>query len=139
MTLAYMDRLGDRRINSATFLTAQIDFTHAGDLKIFVDRDQLAALEKKMDAKGYLEGSSMATAFNMLRANDLIWPYVVNNYIKGKDPFPFDLLFWNSDATRMPAANHKFYLRNFYLNNLFSIGIWQRIIPHEDAPNFHGL
>ncbi|UOM33056.1 alpha/beta hydrolase [Acuticoccus sp. I52.16.1] len=122
MTLAYMARMGDRRINTATFLTAQIDFTHAGDLKIFVDRDQLATLERKMDAKGYLEGSSMATAFNMLRANDLIWPYVVNNYIKGKDPFPFDLLFWNSDATRMPAANHKYYLRNFYLDNLFAKG-----------------
>ncbi|RAH98245.1 class I poly(R)-hydroxyalkanoic acid synthase [Acuticoccus sediminis] len=122
MTLAYMERMGDKRINTATFLTAQIDFTHAGDLKIFVDRDQLAALERKMDQKGYLEGSSMATAFNMLRANDLIWPYVVNNYIKGKDPFPFDLLFWNSDATRMPAANHKFYLRNFYLKNLFAKG-----------------
>ncbi len=122
MTLAYMGRMGDKRINTATFLTAQIDFTHAGDLKIFVDRDQLATLERKMDAKGYLEGSSMATAFNMLRANDLIWPYVVNNYIKGKDPFPFDLLYWNSDATRMPAANHKYYLRNFYLNNLFAKG-----------------
>jgi len=122
MTLAYMERMGDKRINSATFLTAQIDFTHAGDLKVFVDRDQLANLERKMDAKGYLDGSSMATAFNMLRANDLIWPYVINNYIKGKDPFPFDLLHWNSDATRMPAANHKYYLRNFYLNNLFSKG-----------------
>ncbi|WP_108662682.1 PHA/PHB synthase family protein [Acuticoccus kandeliae] len=122
MTLAYMDRVGDHRINTATFLTAQVDFTHCGDLKVFVDKDQLEALERKMRAKGYLEGTVMSSAFNMLRANDLIWPYVVNNYIKGKDPFPFDLLYWNSDSTRMPAANHAFYLRNFYLENNFSKG-----------------
>ncbi|WP_420392672.1 class I poly(R)-hydroxyalkanoic acid synthase [Acuticoccus sp.] len=122
MTLAHMERRGDRRINTATFLTAQVDFTHAGDLKVFVDEEQLAVLERKMTAKGYLDGRSMATAFNMLRANDLIWPYVVNNYIKGRDPFPFDLLTWNSDATRMPAANHTFYLRNFYHANQFALG-----------------
>ena len=122
MSLAVMAERGDDRINSATFLTAQIDFTHAGDLKVFVDEAQLANLEKKMRAKGYLEGSKMASAFNMLRANDLIWPYVVNNYIRGKDPFPFDLLYWNSDSTRMPMANHLYYLRNFYLENRFSKG-----------------
>ncbi|MCF3932366.1 class I poly(R)-hydroxyalkanoic acid synthase [Acuticoccus sp. M5D2P5] len=122
MTLAYMARTGDTRINSATFLTAQVDFTHSGDLKVFVDKEQLEALERKMRSKGYLEGSVMSSAFNMLRANDLIWPYVVNNYIKGKDPFPFDLLYWNSDSTRMPAANHAFYLRNFYLENNFAKG-----------------
>ena len=122
MTLAFMARSGDRRINTATFLTAQVDFRHAGDLKLFVDKDQLAILEKKMNAKGYLEGSAMTSAFNMLRANDLIWPYVVNNYIKGKEPFPFDLLYWNSDSTRMPAANHRYYLRNFYLENKLARG-----------------
>ncbi|WMS42876.1 class I poly(R)-hydroxyalkanoic acid synthase [Acuticoccus sp. MNP-M23] len=122
MSLAYMARNGDKRANSATFLTAQVDFTHAGDLKVFVDKDQLETLEKKMRAKGYLDGAAMASAFNMLRANDLIWPYVINNYIRGKEPFPFDLLYWNSDSTRMPAANHAFYLRNFYLENLFAKG-----------------
>ncbi|MEM8550811.1 MAG: class I poly(R)-hydroxyalkanoic acid synthase [Pseudomonadota bacterium] len=122
MTLAHMGKRGDARINTSTFLTAQIDFKHAGDLKLFVDKEQLETLEHKMRAKGYLEGAAMAGAFNMLRANDLIWPYVINNYIRGKDPFPFDLLHWNSDSTRMPAANHSFYLRNFYLENLFSKG-----------------
>ena len=73
-----------------------------------------------MSEKGYLEGSDMATTFNMLRANDLIWSFVVNNYLLGKDPFPFDLLYWNADATRMPAAMHSFYLRNMYQNNLLA-------------------
>lgn len=122
MTLAYLKAHGDHRINTATLLTAQIDFTHAGDLKLFVDREQLETLERKMREKGYLDGSAMSSAFNMLRANDLIWPYVINNYIRGKEPFPFDLLYWNSDATRMPAANHSFYLRNFYLSNKFAKG-----------------
>jgi polyhydroxyalkanoate synthase len=122
LTLAYMARNGDRRINTATFLTTQVDFRHAGDLKLFVDKDQLETLEHKMQEKGYLEGSAMSAAFNMLRANDLIWPYVVNNYIRGQEPFPFDLLFWNSDSTRMPAANHAYYLRNFYLENNFAKG-----------------
>ena len=135
MTLAYMHRNGDNRVNTATFLTAQVDFTHAGDLKLFVDKEQLAALEKKMQAKGYLEGAAMAQAFNMLRANDLIWPYVVNNYIRGKDPFPFDLLYWNSDSTRMPAANHAYYLRNFYLENRFAKGELKvdglKLSPHD--------
>ena len=75
-----------------------------------------------MKKAGYLEGSKMATAFNLLRSNDLIWPYVVNNYLRGKEPFPFDLLYWNADATRMPSANHSFYLRNCYLENKLSQG-----------------
>jgi polyhydroxyalkanoate synthase len=87
-----------------------------------VDEEQLAALEKHMRERGYLEGTSMAAAFNLLRSNDLIWPYVINNYLKGKAPFPFDLLYWNSDATRMPAANHSSYLRNCYLDNRLSKG-----------------
>jgi len=117
ITLAYMAAKNDERIRSATFFAAQVDFTHAGDLQVFVDEEQLAVLEKHMHEVGYLEGKSMATAFNLLRSNDLIWPYVINNYLKGKAPFPFDLLYWNSDATRMPAANHSAYLRNCYLEN----------------------
>src|SRR5437764_11322254 len=108
---------GDDRISSATFLAAQVDFSHAGDLKVFVDEEQVAAREREMSERGYLEGTKMATAFNLLRSNDQIWPYVINNYLKGKEPPPFDLLYWNSDATRMPAANRSFYLRNCYLEN----------------------
>ena len=119
---ALMGAQGDERIKTATFLTTQVDFTHAGDLKVFVDEEQIAALEKAMGARGFLEGNRMATAFNMLRSGDLIWPYVVNNYVRGKEPLPFDLLFWNSDATRMAAANHSFYLRNCYLDNKLSKG-----------------
>jgi polyhydroxyalkanoate synthase len=117
ITLATMAAQGDERIASATLFAAQVDFTHAGDLKVFVDEEQVSALEKRMAERGYLDSRSMATVFNMLRSNDLLWPYVINNYLKGKAPFPFDLLYWNSDATRMPAANHSFYLRNCYLDN----------------------
>jgi polyhydroxyalkanoate synthase subunit PhaC len=117
VTLAYMAAKKDTRIKSATLFATQVDFTHAGDLKVFVDEEQLEALEKRMKERGYLDGRKMANAFNLLRSNDLIWPYVINNYLKGKTPFPFDLLYWNSDATRMPAANHSFYLRSCYLDN----------------------
>jgi len=120
--LALFARTGETRIASATLLTTQVDFTHAGDLKVFVDEEQIAALEQAMSGKGYLDGTRMATAFNMLRAGDLIWPYVVNNYIRGKMPMPFDLLYWNSDSTRMAAANHSFYLRNCYLENNLARG-----------------
>ncbi len=120
--LAYMVKKRDRRVKSATFFTTQVDFTHAGDLQVFVDEEQIAAVEKRMAERGYLEGKKMATAFNMLRSNDLIWPYVVNTYLRGKEPFPFDLLYWNSDSTRMPAANHSFYLRNCYLENKLTGG-----------------
>jgi polyhydroxyalkanoate synthase subunit PhaC len=120
--LAYMAAMGDDRIQSATFFTAQVDFTHAGDLKVLIDEDHVRAVEEMMETRGYLEGSHMANAFNMLRPNDLIWPYVVNVYMKGQPPFPFDLLYWNSDATRMPAANHSFYLRNCYLDNKLARG-----------------
>ncbi len=122
ITLAYCAAKNDDRIASATLFASQVDFTYAGDLKVFVDEEQIAALEHKMAEKGFLESKSMATVFNMLRSNDLIWPYVINNYLKGKAPFPFDLLYWNSDATRMPAANHSFYLRNCYLDNKLSKG-----------------
>ncbi len=125
VTLAYMAAKGDDRIKSATFFTTQVDFTYAGDLKVFVDEDQILRLEEEMSARGYLEGKKMALAFNLLRSNDLIWPYIVNNYLRGKAPFPFDLLYWNSDSTRMPAANHSFYLRNCYLENKLSKGEMQ--------------
>ncbi|MDP1717264.1 MAG: class I poly(R)-hydroxyalkanoic acid synthase [Burkholderiales bacterium] len=117
-TLAYLDAKKDNRIHSATFFVAMIDFERPGELEVFIDEKQVAALEEKMNERGYLEGSEMAHTFNMLRANDLIWSFVVNNYLLGKDPFPFDLLYWNSDSTRMPAAMHSFYLRNMYLGNL---------------------
>ncbi|RVC74937.1 class I poly(R)-hydroxyalkanoic acid synthase [Mesorhizobium sp. M4A.F.Ca.ET.022.05.2.1] len=120
--LALLAQEGDNRIKSATFFTTQVDFTHAGDLKVFVDEDQVAAVERSMNEKGYLDGTKMATAFNMLRSGDLIWPYVINNYMRGKDPLPFDLLYWNADSTRMAAANHSFYLRNCYLENNLSRG-----------------
>ncbi|MGE0210906.1 MAG: PHA/PHB synthase family protein [Parvibaculaceae bacterium] len=118
-TLAYMAAKGDGRVASITFFASQVDFEKAGDLKVFIDEDQIQDVEQQMAKKGYLEGKRMARAFNLLRSNDLIWSYVVNNYLMGKDPLPFDLLYWNSDSTRMPAATHSFYLRECYqLNNL---------------------
>ena len=122
VTLAAMAAWHDQRIMSATLFAAQVDFTYAGDLKVFVDEAQVEALEQRMAERGYLEGRKMATVFNLMRSNDLIWPYVVNNYLKGKAPFPFDLLYWNSDATRMPAANHAFYVRSCYLENRLARG-----------------
>ena len=121
-TLGYMAAVGDDRIESVTFFTTQIDFTDPGDLKVFVDAEQLKQTEERMAELGYLDGAAMAQAFNMLRPNDLIWSYYVNNYLKGKEPMPFDLLVWNADATRMPAANHKFYLRHCYFQNDLSNG-----------------
>ena len=117
-TLAYMAVKRDTRIKSATYFVTMVDFAEAGELSVFIDEEQLAALEERMNEKGYLEGRDMATTFNMLRANDLIWSFVVNNYLLGKSPFPFDLLYWNADSTRMPAAMHSFYLRNMYQENL---------------------
>ncbi|MGY3445793.1 polyhydroxyalkanoate synthase [Bradyrhizobium sp. USDA 4473] len=121
-TLAYLAEKRRQRVTSATFFAAQVDFTHAGDLLVFVDEDQISALERDMQESGVLEGSKMAMAFNMLRSNDLIWSYVVNNYLKGQPPSSFDLLHWNSDATRMPSSNHSYYLRNCYLENRLSTG-----------------
>jgi len=120
-TLAYMAAKKDRRIVSGTFMTSLVDFTRAGELEVFIDEEQVASLERKMSERGYLEGSEMATTFNMLRSNDLIWSFVINNYLLGRDPFPFDLLHWNSDATRMPAKMHSFYLRNMYMKNLLRV------------------
>jgi polyhydroxyalkanoate synthase len=121
-TLAYLAARGEDPFASATFFAAQVDFTKAGDLMLFIDDAQLKALEEMMAERGYLDGSRMATVFNLLRPKDLIWPYIINNYMLGKKPFPFDLLFWNQDSTRMPAANHSFYLREFYHENKLARG-----------------
>ncbi len=122
ITLAYLAAKRKNRALSATMFTAQVDFTYSGDLKVFVDEERIKQLEAHMQEQGYLEASRMANTFNMLRSNDLVWPYVVNNYLRGKKPYPFDILYWNADATRMPAANHSFYLRNCYLNNRLTKG-----------------
>jgi polyhydroxyalkanoate synthase len=122
VTLAYMAATGDDRISSATLFTTQIDFSDPGELKVFVDEEQIAGIEEQMEARGFLDGSKMSSAFNMLRPNELIWGYAVNNYVRGKTPFAFDLLYWNSDSTRMPRRNHSFYLRQCYLNNALSQG-----------------
>ncbi len=119
-TLAYMKAVGDDRIKSATYFTTMLDFGDPGELGVFIDEEQIAGLEERMEQDGYLEGSSMAGAFNLMRANDLIWSFYINNYLLGNDPRPFDLLYWNSDSTRMPAKMHSWYLRNMYQNNLLS-------------------
>jgi polyhydroxyalkanoate synthase len=121
--LAYMSATGDERIRSATFLAAQTDFSKAGDLLVFIDDEQLKALDEVMAKRGFLDGARMSTVFNSLRPKDLVWPYIVNNYLLGKQPFPFDLLYWNADSTRMPPANHSFYLREFYRYNKLSQGL----------------
>jgi polyhydroxyalkanoate synthase len=122
-TLAYMAAKGEDRVHSATFWAAQTDFSEAGELSVFVDEAQLEALKQKMDSEGgVLPGSKMAGAFNMLRANDLIWSFVINNYMLGKQPMPFDLLYWNSDTTRMPEKLHLSYLRQCYKENALAQG-----------------
>jgi polyhydroxyalkanoate synthase subunit PhaC len=121
-TLGFMAGKGDKRINAATFFTTQVDFRDAGDLLVYVDDEQVNWIEGRMKDKGYLPGNRMADAFNLLRSNDLIWNYVVNNYMLGKDPAAFDLLYWNSDATRMPAGVHSFYLRECYMQNKLALG-----------------
>lgn len=115
--LAWMAARGDERVRSATFFATQVDFSEPGDLQVFIDERQLENLDRMMEEKGYLEGQAMFTTFNMLRANDLFWSFYVNNYLLGKDPAPFDLLYWNADATRMPRRTHMFYLREMYLRN----------------------
>lgn len=123
-TLAYMAATDDKRITSCTLFATQIDFSEPGELGIFLDEPQVASLERRMaDRGGLLDGAAMASAFNMLRSNDLVWSFFVNNYLLGRDPLPFDLLYWNSDATRIPAPVHSYYLRNMYLQN-------QMIVPN---------
>jgi polyhydroxyalkanoate synthase len=119
-TLGYLSNKNQDRVASATFFVSLLDFSEPGELGVFIDEEQVANLEKKMNQRGYLEGSEMAGTFNLLRANDLVWSFVVNNYLLGKDPFPFDLLYWNADSTRMPARMHSFYLRNMYIRNLLA-------------------
>jgi polyhydroxyalkanoate synthase subunit PhaC len=119
-TAAYSAARSDDRIASATYFVTLVDFTDVGEMAVFIDEQQLASLERRMRERGYLEAQDMATAFNMLRANDLIWSFVVNNYLLGQEQLPFDLLFWNSDSTRMPAAMHSFYLRKMYQQNLLA-------------------
>ena len=116
-TMAYLSALGDERIKSATCFTTMLDFREVGELGVFVDEEQIQLVERHMARTGYLEGTHMADAFNLLRANDLIWSFVVNNYLMGREPFPFDLLYWNSDSTRMPRVMHSSYLRNMYQRN----------------------
>jgi polyhydroxyalkanoate synthase len=122
LTLAYMAATGDDRIDSVTFFATQVDFSEAGDLQILIDEERMAALDEAMAKTGYLEGVKMANAFNMLRPNELIWTYVVNNYMKGVEPVAFDLLYWNSDSTRIPRANHSFYMRSCYIENRITRG-----------------
>lgn len=117
-TLSYLQaKKQDKKIASATFLTTLIDFENSGDLKLFMDDEQLAMMDKDMAEKGVFEAKSLQKTFSLLRANDLIWSFVINNYLMGKEPFPFDLLYWNDDSTNMPAAMHSFYLRNMYGEN----------------------
>ncbi|TQV80413.1 PHA/PHB synthase family protein [Denitrobaculum tricleocarpae] len=121
VTLAYLAVKKKPLVHAATFIATLTDFSEPGELGVFIDDEQVTLLEEKMAEKGYLEGKDMAATFNLLRANDLIWSFVVNNYLLGKEPFPFDLLYWNEDATRMPAAMHSFYLRKMYLENLLAV------------------
>lgn len=117
-TLAWLRARGDARVASATFLATLVDFEQAGELTVFIDGPQLESLDERMDARGYLDGKDMALTFNMLRENDLIWSMVIDQYLLGHEPLPFDLLYWNGDSTRMPQRMHSFYLREMYLHNL---------------------
>ena len=130
-TLAYLAAKHDERVKSATYFASLLDFSEPGELGVFIDEETVNHLERTMNERGYLDGSEMAGTFNLLRANDLVWSFVVNNYLMGKDPFPFDLLYWNADSTRMPARMHSFYLRNMYLENLLGVpgGISLRGVP----------
>jgi polyhydroxyalkanoate synthase len=116
-TLAWMAARGDKRVKSATLLATMLDFGETGETSVFIDEEQVASLERHIAEKGYLEGRHMAQMFNMMRENDLIWSFVVNNYLMGRDPMPFDLLYWNSDSTRLPAAMLLYYIQKMYLEN----------------------
>ena len=120
ITLGYLAQKKIDKIKSATFLAAQIDFTEAGELRVFTDKQQIDLIAAQVERQGYLDGSTMAWIFNMLRPNDLIWSFVVNNYLMGKQPQAFDLLYWNADSTRFPAKMIIEYLRNMYQENLLA-------------------
>ena len=117
-TLAVMARRKDTRIASATLLTTMVDFSDAGDVQLFIDDQGLESLETRICEQGYLDGAKVGATFRAFRANDLVWSFYVNNYLLGKEPRPFDLLYWNADSTNMPAACHLFIMRNLYLRNL---------------------
>jgi polyhydroxyalkanoate synthase len=118
VTLAYMAAVGDKTANTATYFATHQDFTDAGDLAAFISDPDVRFLEWLMDISGgYLDGRNMGATFSMLRANDLIWRYVVNSYLMGEEPRAFDLLYWNGDGTRVPERVHSFLLRNLYLEN----------------------
>ena len=124
MTLAYMKSQSEDSIASASFFATLLDFSDPGEIGVFIDEEQVDALEKEAESKGYFSGETMSLSFNMLRENDLIWSYYINNYLMGKEPMPFDLLYWNSDYTNLPAKMHSYYLRNMYLdNNLVKPGV----------------
>jgi polyhydroxyalkanoate synthase len=116
-TLSYLKSKKKKSIKAATFLTTMVDFSDVGDMSVFIDEEQIDAIEQKMKENGYLDGSEISAMFSSIRANDLIWSFVVNNYLLGREPMPFDILYWNADSTRMAADTHSFYLRNMYLNN----------------------
>lgn len=116
-TLAYMQKKRDRRVASASFFMSLLDFSDPGEIGVFIDEKQLKGLDKAIDAKGYLDGKILDAAFSMLRPNDLIWPYFINNYLQGKTPRPFDLLYWNGDSTNLPKEMYSFYIRKMYLQN----------------------
>lgn len=119
ITLGYLAaHKKENTIAAATFFTTLIDFEQAGDMKLFIDEAQVRLMDKDMEDRGFLEADYLRKTFSMLRSNDMIWSFVVNNYLMGKEPFPFDLLYWNDDATNMPAAMHSFYLRKLYQSNL---------------------
>jgi len=122
MLASYLIRTGDDRINSIALLNTMLDYSEPGVLGVFTDQSTIARLERKMETEGVLEGSDMAGTFDMLRANDLIFNYVVSNWLMGKQPPAFDILAWNGDSTRMPAAMHSFYLRSLYVRNELATG-----------------
>ncbi|ASQ44931.1 PHA/PHB synthase family protein [Legionella clemsonensis] len=115
--LAYLNALNETPVRSATFLASMIDFSDPGDISVFIDEQQIRRIEEEMHAKGFLDGRFMASTFNSLRANDLVWSFFIKNYLQGKNPVPFDILYWNADATNMPAKMHSQYLRWMYLHN----------------------
>ena len=120
MVLAHLTNLKNtkNKILSSTYFASLIDFTEPGDLGVFISEEQIEMIEKQMKGKGYFDGKDMAACFNFLRPGDLYWNYVVNNYLKGQQPTAFDMLYWNSDSTRIPEVLHSDYLRSMYLNNL---------------------